>query len=34
MAALVTNIVVGAFPGHFFAVWGVATLFAPRGRET
>jgi hypothetical protein len=28
MAALVTNIVVGAFPGHFFAVWGVAALFA------
>jgi hypothetical protein len=28
MAALVTNIIVGAFPGHFFAVWGVAALFA------
>jgi hypothetical protein len=28
MAALVTNIVVGAFPGQFFAVWGVASLFA------
>jgi hypothetical protein len=28
MAALATNIVVAAFPGHFFAVWGVAALFA------
>jgi hypothetical protein len=28
MAALATNVVVGAFPGHFFGVWGVATLFA------
>ena len=27
VAALVTNVVVGAFPGHFLAVWGVATLF-------
>jgi hypothetical protein len=27
MAALVTNVVIGAFPGHFLAVWGVATLF-------
>jgi hypothetical protein len=28
MAALVTNVVVGAFSGHFFGIWGVATLFA------
>jgi hypothetical protein len=28
LAALVTNVVVGAFPGHFFAVSGVAALFA------
>jgi hypothetical protein len=28
ITALVTNVVVGAFPEHFFAVWGVATLFA------
>jgi hypothetical protein len=28
MGALVTNVVVGAFPGHFFAVWGAAALFA------
>jgi hypothetical protein len=27
ITALVTNILVGAYPGHFFAVWGVATLF-------
>jgi hypothetical protein len=27
MAALVTNVVVGAFSGHFLPVWGVATLF-------
>jgi hypothetical protein len=27
VAALVTNVVIGAFPGHFLAVWGVATLF-------
>jgi hypothetical protein len=27
VAAFVTNVVVGAFPGHFLAVWGVATLF-------
>jgi hypothetical protein len=27
MAALATNIVVGAFSGHFLAVWGVASLF-------
>jgi hypothetical protein len=26
VAALVTNVVIGAFPGHFLAVWGVATL--------
>jgi hypothetical protein len=26
-ATLVTNVVVGAFHGHFIAVWGVATLF-------
>ncbi|MCL2419113.1 MAG: hypothetical protein FWD04_07460 [Conexibacteraceae bacterium] len=27
VTALVTNVLVGAYPGHFFAVWGVATLF-------
>jgi hypothetical protein len=27
ITALVTNILVGAYPGHFFAVWGLATLF-------
>ena len=27
VAALVTNVVVSAFPGHFLAVWGVSTLF-------
>jgi hypothetical protein len=27
VAALITNVVVGAFSGHFLAVWGVATLF-------
>jgi hypothetical protein len=27
VTALVTNILIGAYPGHFFAVWGVATLF-------
>ena len=27
VAALVTNVIVGAFHGHFLAVWGVATLF-------
>jgi uncharacterized phage infection (PIP) family protein YhgE len=27
ITALITNVLVGAFPGHFFAVWGVATLF-------
>jgi hypothetical protein len=27
VAALVTNVVIGAFPGHFLAVWAVATLF-------
>jgi hypothetical protein len=27
VAALVTNVVIGAFPGHFLAVWGVAALF-------
>ena len=27
ITALVTNVLVGAFPAHFFAVWGVATLF-------
>lgn len=27
VATLVTNVVVGAFHGHFLAVWGVATLF-------
>jgi hypothetical protein len=27
ITALVTNVLVGAFPNHFFEVWGVATLF-------
>jgi hypothetical protein len=27
VAALVTNVVISAFPGHFLAVWGVAALF-------
>jgi hypothetical protein len=27
VAAFATNVVVGAFPGEFLAVWGVATLF-------
>ena len=27
MATLATNVVVGAFSGHFLAVWGVASLF-------
>jgi hypothetical protein len=27
ITALVTNILIGAYPGHFFAVWAVATLF-------
>jgi hypothetical protein len=27
LTALVTNVIVGAFSGHFPAVWGVATLF-------
>jgi Protein of unknown function (DUF3533) len=27
VTALITNVIVGAFPGHFFAVWGVATVF-------
>ena len=27
ITALVTNVIVGAFPGHFFEVWGVAALF-------
>lgn len=27
VAAFVTNVAIGAFPGHFLAVWGVATLF-------
>jgi hypothetical protein len=27
ITALITNVVVGAFHEHFFAVWGVATLF-------
>jgi hypothetical protein len=27
ITALVSNVLVGAFPGHFFQVWGVATLF-------
>jgi hypothetical protein len=27
LTALVTNVVVGAFSGHFLAIWGVASLF-------
>jgi hypothetical protein len=27
ITALVTNVLVGSFSGHFFEVWGVATLF-------
>ena len=27
VTALVTNTLIGAYPGHFFAVWAVATLF-------
>jgi hypothetical protein len=27
ITALVTNVLIGAYPGHFLAVWGVATLF-------
>jgi hypothetical protein len=27
LAALATNVVVGAYTQHFAAVWGVATLF-------
>jgi len=27
LTALVTNVLVGAFPSHFIGVWGVATLF-------
>jgi uncharacterized phage infection (PIP) family protein YhgE len=27
ITALVTNVIVGAFPNHFLAVWGVSTLF-------
>jgi hypothetical protein len=27
VTALVTNVLVGAYPGHFLSVWGVATLF-------
>jgi hypothetical protein len=27
VATLLTNVIVGAFHGHFLAVWGVATLF-------
>jgi hypothetical protein len=27
ITALITNVLVAAYPGHFFAVWGVATLF-------
>jgi hypothetical protein len=27
ITALVTNVLIGAYPAHFFAVWGVATLF-------
>jgi hypothetical protein len=27
VATLATNVVVGAFHGHFLAVWGVAALF-------
>jgi hypothetical protein len=28
VAALITNVIVGAFPRHFLGVWGVASLFA------
>jgi hypothetical protein len=27
VTALLTNVIIGAFPRHFLAVWGVATLF-------
>jgi hypothetical protein len=27
ITALVSNILIGAYPGHFFQVWGAATLF-------
>jgi hypothetical protein len=27
VAALLTNVIIGAFPRHFLAVWGVAALF-------
>jgi ABC-type polysaccharide/polyol phosphate export permease len=27
ITALVTNVLIGAYPGHFLAVWGVATRF-------
>jgi hypothetical protein len=27
LTAVITNFVVAAYPGHFFGVWGVATLF-------
>jgi hypothetical protein len=27
LTAVVTNVIVAAYPGHFFGVWGVATLF-------
>ena len=27
LTAVITNLVVAAYPGHFFGVWGVATLF-------
>jgi hypothetical protein len=27
VTALVTNVIVRAFPGHFFSVWGIATVF-------
>jgi hypothetical protein len=27
VAALLTNVIISAFPGHFLAVWGVAALF-------
>ena len=27
VTALVTNILIGAYPDHFFAVWGVSALF-------
>ena len=27
VTALVTNVLIGAYPHHFFAVWGVTTLF-------